>query len=311
MIITLSQIKESFAKVLIESLDEVILIFLIFAGTYIMARLVRTVLTKYFEKASKIMKADLTGQNFFKHLVVAMVYIIGITLAIYTIPPLRTLSVSIFAGAGVLAIVLGFASQQALANIISGIFIVIFRPFKVGDRITMRTDIRGIVEDITLRHTVIKTFENKRVIIPNSVISNEVIENANFGDEKVCRFIDFGISYDSNINKAMKIMQEEAMKHPYFLDNRTREEKKNNEPAVTVRVIGFTDSSVSLRAWAWAKNHSLGFVLGCDLNKSIKERFDREGIEIPFPYRTIVYKDSKGSHKNSSPRLGKKFPQDS
>ena len=87
------------------------------------------------------------------------------------------------------------------------------------------------------------------------------------------------------------------MKHKYFFDNRTKEEKKSNEPAVPVRVLGFGDSSVNLRAWVWAHNPSEAFRMGCDLNESIKERFDKERIEIPFPHRTLVYKNAKKNER--------------
>jgi small-conductance mechanosensitive channel len=222
---------------------------------------------------------------------------VGVGFAIYTIPALRTLSVSLLAGAGILAVIIGFASQAAFSNIISGIFIVIFKPFRVGDRLKIGTDVTGVVEDITLRHTVIRNFENKRLIIPNSVISNETLENASIGDEKICRWVEIGISYDSDIDKAMKIMEQEAMKHPDYIDNRTEEEKENKEPAVRVRVLGFGDSSVNLRAWVWAKDPPAAFRLGTDLNKSIKERFDKEGIEIPFPYRTITFKEKQDKRR--------------
>ncbi|MEK6917077.1 MAG: mechanosensitive ion channel family protein, partial [Nanoarchaeota archaeon] len=197
-------------------------------------------------------------RNFLK----GLVYLIGIGVAIYLIPPLRAISISILASAGVLAIVFGFAAQQAFSNIISGIFIIIFKPFRIGDRVKVKDNISGVVEDITLRHTVIKTFENKRFILPNSIMGNEVIENASFGDEEICKYIDFGISYDSDIDKAMKIMRDEAMKHPNFIDHRTEEEKKKREPAVTVRVIGVGDSSVNIRAWVLAKDPSSAFILG-------------------------------------------------
>ena len=88
----------------------------------------------------------------------------------------------------------------------------------------------------------------------------------------------------------MKIIREEAEKHPKIYDNREEEQKKEKEPIVKVKVIGFGDSSVNLRAWVWAKDPADSFAMSCDLNKSIKERFDKEGIEIPYPYRTIVYK---------------------
>jgi small-conductance mechanosensitive channel len=100
-----------------------------------------------------------------------------------------------------------------------------------------------------------------------------------------------GISYDSDIEKAMEIMREQAMAHPNFTDGRSEEEKKKEVPAVVTRVVGFGDSSVNLRAFVWTADHSTGYVLKTDLYKSIKEQFDAHGIEIPFPYRTIVYKD--------------------
>jgi small conductance mechanosensitive channel len=263
---------------------------LIILVTILIQRIVSFMIKRAFKKSSKFLKVEETKYRFFKHFISALIYVVGIAMAVSTIPSLRTLSLSLFAGAGIIAVVVGFASQHAFANIVSGIFIVIFKPFRVGDRITIGNDVRGIVEDINLRHTIIRTFENKRVIVPNSVISNEKIENASIGDEKICKLVDFGISYDSDIDKAMKIMEKEAMKHPLHIDNRSDEEKAKGDPVVRVRVIGFGDSSVNLRAWVWSSNPPDSFSMGCDLNKSIKERFDKGGIEIPYPYRTIVYK---------------------
>ena len=263
----------------------------IILGTYFLSIIIRKVIDNFSDIASR--KKTHVQFSFLKHLSTGFIYIIGIGLVVYIIPPLRTISLSVFASAGVLAVILGFAAQQAFSNIISGIFIAIFRPFKVGDRIRLNENLFGVVVDITLRHTVIRNFENKHFLVPNSVISNEIIENENFDDEKICKYVNIGISYDSDIKKARKIMQEEAMKHPLYIDNRTKQEKEANEPSVLVKVLGFGDSSVNLRAWVWAKNPRDAFRMGCDLNESIKERFDKEGIEIPFPYRTIVYKDKK------------------
>jgi len=285
---------ELFNHSLFQTLGQLGISLIIVLGTVFVANIIRRMFSHYFEKSSELLNVDAKQYVFIKHLITAAIYLCGIGLAIYLIPPLRNLSLSIFAGSGILAVVIGFASQQSLANIVSGLFITIFKPFRVGDRIKLTgKEIVGTVEDISLRHTVIKTFENKRVIIPNSVISTEVIENANIVEEKICKFIEMGISYDSDIDKAIQIMRDEAMKHPDIIDNRDNEEKEKNEPVVNVRVIGFGDSSVNLRAWVWTNNQPTAFKLGCDLYKNIKERFDREGIEIPFPHRTIVYKDKQ------------------
>ncbi|MFC1733262.1 mechanosensitive ion channel family protein [candidate division KSB1 bacterium] len=261
----------------------------IIALTFLFERLVRILLNRYFKKSSKHIKVDPTAFAFFKHLISALIYLMGLGAAVYSIPSFRTLSISIFASAGVLAVVLGFAAQKAFSNVISGIFIAIFKPFRVGDVIKFSHGV-GTVEDINLRHTIIRNFENKRFIVPNSVIGDETIENYNIEDPKVCKWVEFGISYDSDVDKAMKIMREESERHPECIDNRTKDDIEGKLPKVAVRVVGFGDSSVNLRAWVWADNPPSAFRVGCDLNKSIKKRFDKEGIEIPFPYRTIVYK---------------------
>ena len=211
----------------------------------------------------------------------------------YTIPKLKTLSLTLFAGAGILTAVALFASQQAFSNIVSGVFIVIFKPFRVNDLVDVGNLPKGRVEDITLRHTVIRSFENRRMIIPNSVISSEILVNSSIVDETICNFIDMGISYDSDIDKAMQIMHDEGVAHPNYIDNRSEEEIKEGVLPVTTRVMGFGDSSVNLRTFIWSKDHSSGYVMKTDLYKSIKEQFDKQGIEIPFPYRTIVYKDKE------------------
>lgn len=204
------------------------------------------------------------------------------------------LASSLLAGAGVLAVALGFASQHALGNIISGVFIVIFKPFRVNDRISLG-NLTGIVEDITLRHTVIRDFENKRIIIPNSKISDEILINADFEDGKICKWIDFGISYDSEIEKAKEIIKNQIVNHPLSIDNRTPIEIAEGVAIVDVKVIALGDSSVNLRGFAWVKNSVDAFDMGCDLLESIKLQFDKDGIEIPFPHRTLVYKDNQVS----------------
>lgn len=83
------------------------------------------------------------------------------------------------------------------------------------------------------------------------------------------------------------------MKHPNFIDNRTKEDIAAGEPPVIVRLMEFAESSIQLRANVWSKGPLEGFDLKYDINRTIKKRFDREGIEIPFPYRTIVYKEKK------------------
>jgi small-conductance mechanosensitive channel len=257
----------------------------------VIAKILRMAINRFIRISSSKLKVDPTQFNFLKNAVTFFVFMGAIIFIFYSIPKLKTLSITMFAGAGILTAIALFASQQAFANIISGIFIVIFKPFRVNDLVDVGNLPKGKVEDITLRHTVIRSFENRRLIIPNSVISSEIVINSSIVDERVCNFIEMGISYDSDMDRAMEIMRDEAMAHPNYIDGRSDEEKDKGVPEVVTRVIGFGDSSVNLRAFVWTIDHTSGFKLKTDLYKSIKEQFDKHGIEIPFPYRTIVYKN--------------------
>lgn len=268
----------------------------ILAGTVILANIVSRIYKKLVER-SVDNDDHLTTYRFLGNSIATVIYIIGFSFAIWNIPFLKPIAQSVVAGAGILAIAVGFASQQSLGNIISGFFIVLSKPYKINDRITFSDGLVGIVEDIGLRHTVIRNFENQRIIIPNSIISNERLVNAHYEESKVCRFVDVGISYDSDIDLARKIMAEEIEKHELSIDNRTPEEKKDKEPIVSVRVIMLAESSVNLRAWAWAETPPDGYILFTDVIESIKKRFDKEGINIPFPQRTLSYLDEKKDEK--------------
>lgn len=278
-------------------------------GTIIFAYFFNRIFRKILNKSSEAIQNDPTNYQFLRHALVGLVYVIGFSWAIYMMPNMRAIASSLLAGAGIIAVAVGFASQHALSNIISGVFIVIFKPFRVNDRLKINT-LSGVVEDITLRHTVIRDFENRRILIPNSVISNEVIVNSDFEDEKIVKWLDVGISYDSDIDLARKIIQEEAMAHPLCLDNRTPDQIEQGAPQVVVRVISLGDFSVNLRAWIWAKDNADAWILGCDLLESVKKRFDREGVEIPFPYRTIVQKEMKKKEPLLTEAVAEYHPSD-
>lgn len=245
-------------------------------------RTLRYLTGRYLQASARRMNTDQTRFVFLKHVVSAVIYILAIIAIASTLPRFKTFAVSLFASAGILAAIIGFASQAAFSNIISGIFMVISRPFKVGDRISLLPNITGVVEDITLRHTVIRSPENRRVVIPNSRISSEIIVNADLYDEKVCEFMDFSVSLSSDIEAAMRIIQEEAEKHPYCIDCRNQHELSGNEPPVQVRLTGFGPGHAKLRGSAWAANASAASKMRHEVNLAVKKRFDNEGIVLHY-----------------------------
>lgn len=259
-------------------------------ASIILTFIFRKILNAFIKRNAKNLKSDPTNFSFIKNSVGFIIYTAAIIFIFNKVPYLKSVGTALFAGAGILAIIVGFASQKAFANIISGVFILIFKPFKMGDIIEFKDGQKGVVEEITLRHTLIRNYENRRIIIPNSVISEETIINSDINESKIKKHIIFSISYDSDVDKAISIIRTEAEKHPLSIDNRSKDQLKAGEPKVIVRLIELSDFSVNLKAYVWAKSNDDAFVLKCDLLKSVKEQFDKNNIEIPFPYRTIVYK---------------------
>lgn len=274
-----------------ETINYLLLVVITVTIAIVLSLILRKILDVFITKYAKKLKTDPTNFSFIKNSVGFIIYTLAIIFIFLKIPYLKTLGNALFAGAGILTVVVGFASQKAFSNIISGIFILMFKPFKISDIIEFSDGKKGVVEEITLRHTLIKDYENRRIIIPNSIISEETIINSNIQDEKIRKHIVFSISYDTNIDKAIDIIRDETQKHPLLIDNRSKQDIENNVPAVLVRVISLSDFSVDLKVYTWAKGDDDAFVMKCDLLKSVKDRFDKEGIEIPFPYRTIVYKN--------------------
>jgi len=265
--------------------------FIISTITFLLIRLLRWIHRGIFNSLNKPEKPryDPTTYSFLQNTISAGLILLALGIFIFGVPELRKYGEKIFVGAGLATIAVGFASQAALSNIVGGIFIVLFRPFRVFDIITVNEH-TGVVEDITLRHTVIRNFENKRIVIPNSVISSETILNSSISDQKICNFLEISISFESDVLRAFEIIREEALAHPNCIDNRTDEMKEAGDPIVKVRIIQWLDSGLLIRANIWSEDPILGFELKCDLHRILLERFRKEDIEIPYPHRVILNK---------------------
>lgn len=243
----------------------------------------RRALLKSINTSELLSKSPSTRISFLRNLISALIWVVAVFSIIFLVPTLRSYAISLFAGAGVLLAILGFAAQHAFSNIVSGFFIIIFKPFQIGDRIKVGDLSYGIVEDITMRHTVIVNFENKRIIIPNSILSSETIVNDVIEDQKICRFIEIGVSYSCDIKLATRIIKEVCEAHPDTMDNRNNP----TEDIVDVRLIAFQDSSILLRALVWTDKPLTTNSMHSQINFSLLEAFKANNIEIPFPQRTL------------------------
>lgn len=240
----------------------------------------RRLYQQFINHSSRIMNNDPTNYKFVGHALTALIYTLGFSWAVYEIPQMRRIANSLLAGAGIMAVAVGFASQHALSNIISGLFIILFKPFRVNDRLSIRGNMNGFVEDITLRHTVIRDYENRRIIIPNTVISDEIIVNFDFVADNIVRPFVLEVAMNSDIDHIKSIVESEVGKHPFFVDVRKPEDVAAGKTKVPVRVVGFTDLGIKIKIWTWAANASKAFEMTCDLMESIKKEFDKQGVRM-------------------------------
>ncbi|MDO5142728.1 MAG: mechanosensitive ion channel family protein [Eubacteriales bacterium] len=258
------------------------------------AALVRTV-NRFFKR--KVDKMTARGDpsaaafSYLRYLAVGGLYFAAFAVVVSNIPPLAAGMNKLMAAGGVLAVVGGLAAQEALGSIVSGMMILAFKPFQIGDVVRyIENDVSGVIEEITLHHTVIRTWENKRVIVPNAQMNSSIVENADYADSKVCTFLEINIGYDADIARAKALLAQEIARHPDYLDMRTPEQKAAGDPAVTVLVLGLTERSVTLRASIWAKDNGTAFGLKCDVQESIKAIYEREGIRPAYPHVVFLQK---------------------
>lgn len=255
---------------------------------YFLAKaLVKTVDRMLKNAVAKHGKDALTSYNFINKVVKVLIYGFAIVLILNQFTAFDGVSTLFTAGASVFGVAAALASQESMSNFIGGTFLALMQPFKVGDLIVLSDkNISGTVTDIGLRHTTIKTFDNTEMIIPNSIMNTAIIENKSSATHYTVRLI-FGISYDSDVKLAMKIMKEHAENHPKRIDIRTEQDKAAGVPAVSVSCVNLGDFSVDLRVNVHTKSAADGAALSSDLRMSVKEAFEKEGISIPFPTMQI------------------------
>jgi len=220
---------------------------------------------------SRTKKFDDMLQNFFGAIVRYTIIIITL-LAVLSQFGVQTASLIAVLGAAGLAI--GLALQGTLSNVAAGVMLLIFRPFRTGDYVEAG-GVAGSVKELTLFTTELNTPDNIQIIVPNSDIWAQAIKNySSYATRRVD--ITFGISYGDSIGKAMQIIREEMMKDERIL----------KEPEPFLAVSGLGESSVDIVTRSWVNNADYWGVK-FDLTRAVKEKFDEQGITIPFPSRTF------------------------
>lgn len=177
---------------------------------------------------------------------------------------------------GLIGLGISFALRDTIANFIAGMMIMINQPFKVGDQIETQGE-EGTVKDIRIRATDIRTYDGRKVIIPNSQLYNGVVVNNTYYDERRFEVI-VGIGYEDDVQTA-KDLAEETLEEVETIE-------ENPAPQVLVNELG--GSSVNLKLRGWTKPSKANMIATTsEVTQEIKEKYDAEGIDIPYPIRTV------------------------
>ncbi len=173
-----------------------------------------------------------------------------------------------------------FAAQQALGNIISGFSLSMSKPYEVEDKIKVVQGgsiiAEGIVQDITIRHTIIRQFNGESCIVPNSVMDASVITNTNY-TEDIGNFLEIEIGYSADIDKAMDIMQKICINHELTLNTESNK----------VFIKGYTQNGMILKTTVWTGNLDDSFRACSDIRATLVKEFLKNDIEIPYQTVTI------------------------
>jgi small-conductance mechanosensitive channel len=258
-------------------IDIILAIFGIIIGVAFSARIILFIFRINYIIPSRM---DLHAANALENIImiVSVLLVIALILSYFNIDP-----TVIFGALTFIGIAIAFGMQDSIANIMAGFMLAGDKPFAIGDRVRVGEIGRetwGDVTKIGLNSTRIRTVEGELVVIPNSYIAKNEIWNYTRESPVIVHKIDVGVSYGSDWRLAKKIMIEEARAHPRVA--------KNPQPFVMMDKYG--DFSINLKLWIWLKHALDREQVRSDLLEAIKDRFETEGVEIPFPHRTLVYK---------------------
>ncbi len=238
---------------------------------FLIGRMVARVVTNGIEKVLASRDVDKILQTFFSNLVYWALMTFVIIAAINQVGIQTTSLIAIMGAAG---LAVGLALQGSLSNFAAGVLIVMFRPYKVGDFVEA-AGIAGSVVQVQILTTVLKTGDNKQIVVPNAQIMSGIITNYSANDTRRIDLV-IGIGYDDDIDKTRDTIQQ-------LVD---ADDRILKDPACLIAVSELADSSVNFVVRPWVKSADYSAV-NFGLTEAIKKRFDKEGISFPYPQRDV------------------------
>ena len=243
---------------------------------FLIGRFLIRMVVKGLRKVMQRQDVDKTLETFICNLISMTLLVVVVIAAIGALGVETTSFLAIFGAAG---LAVGLALQGSLSNFASGVLIVLFRPYRVGDWVEA-AGISGSVEQVQILTTILKTGDNKQIIVPNSQIMDSIITNYSANETRRVDMV-VGVSYSDDLDKVRATLK----------DLIAAEDRILKEPAATIAVSQLGDSSVNFVVRPWVKTADYWGV-NFDLTEAIKKRFDKEGISFPFPQQDVhLYKE--------------------
>jgi small-conductance mechanosensitive channel len=275
--VSVSELSEKY----IFDITRIIHVIIVLSVTFALANLAGRIFSEYVKKSKLPLPSTGLAYGTIKGVILVVGFLITLSVLGISIAPLITAL-----GVGGLAVAL--ALQDTLANLFSGIHILVERSIRVGDFIKLETGQEGYVEDITWRTTRVRMLPNNMVVIPNSKLAQSVVTNYYLPEKRMSVLIPVGVNYSSDPAKIERVLVEEAKKAAGEVPGML------SDPEPFVRFIpGFGDSSLDFTLICQVKEFTDQYLAQHELRKRIFNRFREEGIEIPFPHRTVYLREEK------------------
>ena len=238
---------------------------------FYIGRIIARAVSNGIRKVMRRHEVDKILETFVSNLIY---WVLMTVIVIAAINQLGIQTTSLIAVLGAAGLAVGLALQGSLSNFAAGVLIVLFRPYRVGDFVEA-AGIAGSVEQVQILTTILKTPDNKRIIVPNSEIMSSIITNYSANETRRVDLV-FGVSYSDDLDQVHAILRE-------LVDG---DERILKDPECVIKVNELADSSVNFICRPWVKTSDYWGVYW-DLTEKVKKRFDQEGISIPFPQQDV------------------------
>jgi small-conductance mechanosensitive channel len=258
--------------------------FAVIVATFILGILIRRFLKHQRNRLKR--KHDQSAEQIetqfiiIERLVIPIVVFLGITAFFMIFERLRGVGATFLASAGVYGLVVGFAAKSTLSNMVAGIMLAFSQPIRVGDVVMMNKEY-GRIEDITLMYTYLRVWDNRRLVIPNEIMSNEKIINYSIRDERIWAKIGIYLDYSTDFGHVKKLLMEIAQNSPYI----------DSEDPPDVWLMDLGKQTLEIWVAAWAKDPVDAWMLRCDIREKTLKKFKE--LNIPLPRFRLQLEDSR------------------